>query len=177
MSRSASPPEATVEIRDAAPADLPAMGAIYDEQVRTSLATFDTRERGAAYLGEKVAAAGGGDVVLVATGGGVLLGYAYSGPFRPRPAYDGTKEVSVYLASRARGRGVATLLYAALLARLDELADVHTQVAVVALPNPASEALHRRHGFELVGVLREVGHKFGQFVDTAYYQRLRRPTD
>lgn len=176
MSAPATPPTTAVEVRDATAADLPAMAAIYDEQVRTSLATFDTQERGAAYLGEKLAAAGGGDIVLVATSGGKVLGYAYSGPFRPRPAYDGTKEVSVYLAPPARGRGIASQLYAALLARLDDLVDVHTQVAVVALPNPASEALHRAHGFELVGVLREVGHKFGQLVDTAYFQRLRRPS-
>jgi L-amino acid N-acyltransferase YncA len=176
MSAPATPPTTAVEVRDATPVDLPAMAAIYDEQVRTSLATFDTQERGAAYLGEKLASAGGGDIVLVATSGGEVLGYAYSGPFRPRPAYDGTKEVSVYLAPQARGRGIASLLYGALLARLDELAEVHTQVAVVALPNQASEALHRAHGFELVGVLREVGHKFGQFVDTAYFQRLRRPS-
>jgi L-amino acid N-acyltransferase YncA len=175
MSASATPPGAPVEIRDATLADLAPMAAIYDEQVRTSLATFDTEERGAAYLGEKLADAGGSDVVLVATSGGEVVGYAYSGPFRPRPAYAGTKEVSVYLAPHARGLGLATRLYAVLLARLDELADVHTQVAVIALPNPASEALHRAHGFELVGVLREVGHKFGRFVDTAWYQRLVRP--
>ena len=175
MSASATPPGTPVEIRDATPSDLAAMAAIYDEQVRTSLATFDTEERGAAYLGEKVASAGGSDVVLVATSGGEVVGYAYSGPFRPRPAYAGTKEVSVYLAAHARGRGLATRLYAVLLARLDDLADVHTQVAVIALPNPASEALHRAHGFALVGVLREVGHKFGRFVDTAWYQRLRQP--
>jgi phosphinothricin acetyltransferase len=177
MSATATPPStpdgATVEIRDAGPADVPAIAAIYDEQVRSSLATFDTQERGAAYLGDRVAHARGGDIVLVATNGDEVLGYACSGPFRPKPAYDATKEVSVYLAPQARGRGLATRLYAALLARLDDLPEVHIQVAVVALPNPASEALHRAHGFELVGVLREVGHKFGRFVDTAYYQRLR----
>ena len=49
---------------------------------------------------------------------------------------------------------------------------MHTQVAVVALPNDASEALHRAMGFQKVGVLREVGHKFGRYVDTAWYQRM-----
>jgi phosphinothricin acetyltransferase len=150
------------------------MAAIYDEQVRTSVATFDTEPRGAAYLGEKLAALGGGDLVLVAVAGADLLGYAFSGPFRPRPAYAGTKEVSVYVSGTARGRGVATLLYAALLARLDAEPTVHTQLAVIALPNEASEALHRAQGFVRVGVLREVGHKFGDWVDTAWWQRLPR---
>jgi phosphinothricin acetyltransferase len=80
--------------------------------------------------------------------------------------------VSVYVADRARGRGVARTLYAALLARLDAEPSVHTEVAVIALPNDASEALHRAFGFEPVGTLREVGHKFGRYVDTAWWQRL-----
>ena len=83
--------------------------------------------------------------------------------------------MSVYLAEGARGRGLGRTLYAALLARLDAAPQVHTQVAVIALPNDASEALHRSLGFERVGVLREVGHKFGRYVDTAWYQRMTPP--
>jgi phosphinothricin acetyltransferase len=161
-----------VQVREATPADIRAMAAIYDEQVRTSVATFDTEERGTAYLTEKLAASGPGDVVLVACRGDEVLGYAFSGPFRPRPAYAGTKEVSVYVAAHGRGQGVAKLLYAALLARLDAEPSVHTELAVVALPNEASERLHASFGFERVGVLREVGHKFGAYVDTAWWQRL-----
>lgn len=161
-----------IVVRDATPSDLAAMAAIYDEQVRTSVATFDTQERGAAYLGEKLAATGPGDVVLVACLDDTVVGYAFSGPFRPRPAYAGTKEVSVYVDAAARGRGVARSLYAALLGRLDAEPSVHTQLAVIALPNEASEALHVASGFERVGVLREVGNKFGRWVDTAWYQRL-----
>jgi phosphinothricin acetyltransferase len=172
MSAPATAQAPRVEVRDATPSDLDAMAAIYDEQVRTSVATFDTEERGAAYLGEKLATTGPGNVVLVASLGGVVVGYAFSGPFRPRPAYDGTKEVSVYVAASARGAGVARSLYAALLARLDAEPSVHTQLAVIALPNEASEALHRGFGFVRVGVLREVGNKFGRWVDTAWYQRL-----
>jgi phosphinothricin acetyltransferase len=174
---SSNPPDSgpPIVVRDATPADLPAMAAIYNDQVRTSLATFDTEPRGAAYLGEKLAATGRGNVVLVACADEDLLGYAFSGPFRPRPAYDGTKEVSVYLAKGARGRGLGRTLYAALLARLDAAPDVHTQVAVIALPNDASVALHLACGFERVGVLREVGHKFGRYVDTAWYQRMSSP--
>jgi phosphinothricin acetyltransferase len=172
MSTDAPSSGPAVVVRDATPADLPAMAAIYDDQVRTSVATFDTEPRGAAYLGEKLAAANAGNVVLVAHEGDRLLGYAFSGAFRPRPAYDGTKEVSVYLAAGARGRGLGRTLYAALLARLDAAPDVHTQVAVIALPNDASVALHLAFGFHRVGVLREVGYKFGRFVDTAWYQRM-----
>ncbi len=163
-----------ITIRTASADDLPGMAAIYNEQVRTSVATFDVEERGIAYLGEKLAAHGPGDLVIVATRGGEVIGYALSGPFRPRPAYAGTKETSVYVADRARGLGLGRRLYAVLLERLDRLAEVHTQVAVIALPNPASEALHRSLGFDQVGTLREVGQKFGRYVDTAWYQRVRR---
>jgi phosphinothricin acetyltransferase len=155
-------------------ADLSRMAAIYNEQVRTSVATFDVEERGSAYLGEKLASDGPGDLVIVATRGDDVVGYALSGPFRPRPAYAGTKETSVYVAEGARGLGLGRRLYAVLLGRLDGFAEVHTQVAVIALPNPASEALHRSLGFDHVGTLREVGRKFGRFVDTAWYQRLPR---
>ncbi|HEV7148562.1 MAG TPA: GNAT family N-acetyltransferase, partial [Pedococcus sp.] len=97
-----------------------------------------------------------------------VVGYAFSGAFRPRPAYAGTKEVSVYVAPTMSRRGVGRSLYAELLGRLDGLSEVHTQVAVVALPNDASEGLHRTMGFHRVGVLREVGHKLGRYVDTAW---------
>jgi phosphinothricin acetyltransferase len=158
-------------IRDATPADIPAVAAIYDQCVRDTVATFDTEERGAAHLGTALASLGPTDGFLVLDEGGVVLGYAVSGAFRPRPAYAGTRETSVYLARQARGRGWGRLVYAALLARLDA-AGAHTQVAVVARPNEPSEALHRALGFELVGVVHEVGHKFGRWVDTAWYQRF-----
>ena len=168
-------PDATstdLALHEATTADIPAMAAIYDEQVRTSVATFDTEPRGAAYLTDKLGQVGGGNVVLVAEANGQLVGYAFSGPFRPRPAYAGTKEVSVYVAAGARGLGVGRALYAELLARLDADPAVHTQLAVIALPNDASEALHRSMGFTHVGTLKEVGHKFGRYVDTAWYQRI-----
>jgi phosphinothricin acetyltransferase len=163
-----------IDVRDATAADLPAMAAIYDEQVRTSVATFDIEPRGAAYLGAKLADHAPGRHVLVAAAADRVLGYALSGLFRDRPAYASTVEVSVYVAGDARGRGVARTLYAALLARLDAEPSVHTQLAVIALPNETSERLHESFGFEPVGVLREVGHKLGRWVDTAWWQRLPR---
>ena len=157
-------------LRDAVPGDIPALAAIYDQCVRDTVATFDTEERGVAYLGSALAALGAVDAFLVVEVAGEVVGYALSGTYRPRPAYAGTRETSVYLAAGARGHGLGRLVYAALLARLDA-AGVHTEVAVVALPNDASEALHRSLGFERVGVLWQVGHKLGRWVDTAWYQR------
>ncbi|MBD3782675.1 MAG: N-acetyltransferase family protein [Micrococcales bacterium] len=162
-----------VEIRSATPADLAGMAAIYNDAVARTVATFDVEPRPDDHYADRLASTRRGDHVLVAVDAeGAVLGYAFSGTYRPRTAYDGTREVSVYLAEHVRGRGLGRRLYDELLARVD--ADgIHTCVAVIARPNPASEALHRALGFEHVGTLREVGHKFGNWVDTAFWQRLR----
>jgi len=76
----------------------------------------------------------------------------------------------VYLEESARGHGLGRRLYDELLARLTE-AGMHTAVALVALPNPGSVALHRATGFTEVGVMREVGWKQDRWVDTAWFQR------
>lgn len=159
------------EIRPARADDLTAVAAIYNVEVEGGVGTFDTEPKGPEHFAPRLTRADPGDVFLVAEDAGSVVGFAYSGSFRPRPAYAGTRETSIYLASAARGRGVGRALYAALLARLDE-AGVHTTMAVVALPNDASEALHRSLGFERVGVLREVGRKRDRWVDTAWWQRL-----
>ncbi|QKE84364.1 GNAT family N-acetyltransferase [Arthrobacter sp. NEB 688] len=159
------------EIRSATADDLRGMVAIYNEAVRHTVSTFDLETRPDDHYAGHVASTRPGDHVLVAVApDGGVLGYAYSGTYRPRAAYDGTREVSVYLAEAARGKGLGKRLYDELLRRVD--ADgVHTCVAVIAQPNPASAALHRAHGFEHVGTLREVGFKLGRRVDTAFWQR------
>jgi L-amino acid N-acyltransferase YncA len=158
-------------LRTATTADLRAMTAVYNEAVAHTLATFDTEPRGEDHYAAAVTSTRPGDHVVVAEVADQVVGMAYSGTYRPRRAYDGTREVSVYLDPAARGNGLGRLLYDELLARVD--ADgIHTCLAVIALPNPASEALHRAVGFESAGVLREVGHKFGGWVDTALWQRM-----
>ena len=97
------------------------------------------------------------------------VGYASSSRWRPKPAYDTTVEVSVYCHPDARGRGLGTALYAALFTAL-EREDVHTIVAGVSLPNPASVTLHERFGFRPVGVFHAVGRKFDKFWDVAWFE-------
>jgi phosphinothricin acetyltransferase len=106
--------------------------------------------------------------VVVAEDGDVR-GYAESSVFRNRPAYDRTREVSVYLGLDARQQGFGRKLYDELLGLL-RTDGMHVAVAVIALPNPASEALHKACGFAPVGVLEQVGYKFGAWVDTAWWQ-------
>ncbi len=108
---------------------------------------------------------------LAAERQGRLLGYAYAGPHRTRPAYRRSVDVTAYVAEEARGEGIGKALYGELLAALAE-AGYHAAFAGIALPNPASEALHKAAGFELVGTYREVGFKFGRWHDVAWWQRL-----
>lgn len=162
-------------IRAARAEDLDAIAAIYAHEVHTGLSTFDMVPPPLSYWTHRLSSTEPGDYLLVATSdsseNGLILGYAYSASYRPRPAYRHTRETSVYLDNAARGQGVGRHLYDALLSLLLADRDVHTAVAVVALPNDASLALHRRCGFEEVGVFREVGRKFDTWIDTAYLQR------
>ena len=133
------------------------MAAIYDQCVRDSVAAFDTEERGAAYLGNALASLGPAHAFLVIEDGAAVVGYAVSGPSgRDRPTTGRGRRASTSRRGRA-GMAGGPRCMPALLARLDA-AGAHTQVAVVARPNEASEAVHRALGFELVGVLREVCH-------------------
>ncbi|HSO63795.1 MAG TPA: GNAT family N-acetyltransferase [Ornithinibacter sp.] len=159
-------------LRAATTDDLAAMAVIYNDAVLTSVSTFDVEPQPPELFAERVASTRPGDHVVVAHEGGRLLGMAYAATYRPRPAYDGTRETSVYLAPEARGRGVGRALYAELLRRVD--ADgIHVCLAVIAQPNAASEALHAAAGFERVGTLREVGRKFDRWVDIAWWHRVR----
>jgi L-amino acid N-acyltransferase YncA len=157
-----------VTVRDADPADLPRIAAIYDEQVRTAISTFDLEPRPMAYWDARLTSTEPGDHLVVAESAGDVAGYAYSSSYRPRPAYARTREVSVYLDGPARRQGLGRRLYDELLGRM-RADGVHQVLAVVALPNDASEALHRACGFEPVGLLPEVGWKFDRWIDTALW--------
>ena len=93
-------------IRPAREEDLATVAAIYNVEVETGVGTFDTEPKGPGHFAHRLAPDAPGDVFLVAEDAGAVVGFAYSGAFRPRPAYAGTRESSVYLASAARGRGV-----------------------------------------------------------------------
>ena len=156
-------------VRPAEPVDLVAVAAIYAHSVRTGAATFDLEEPAPSYWQAKLDSTAVGDRFLVACDDDEVLGFAYSGVFRPRPAYDRTRETSVYVAPGATGHGLGRQLYSELLDLLRQ-DDVHLVVAVVAQPNPASNSLHRALGFTEVGTLDEVGFKFGAYVSTTWWQ-------
>lgn len=162
-------------IRPAVEDDLSDIAAIYEHEIANSIATFDLEPPNPAYWHEKLAGRHAGDHLLVAVDEDEdVVGYAYSWSFRPRPAYSLTRETSIYLDPSVRGRGIGKQLYPALLETMAD-SGVHTAVALVALPNPGSIALHEYCGFEHVGGMREVGYKFDQWIDVAWFQKLLHP--
>jgi L-amino acid N-acyltransferase YncA len=156
-----------MKIRAATAADLPAVFEIYAREAREGHSTFDHEPRPMELWEQKLAT---DDHFIVTEHEGVVAGYATSSPFRPKPAYVHTRETTVYLAPGHQGLGAGRLMYDALLGLLAD-DGVHLVVAAVALPNPASLALHHACGFEEVGVMREVGHKHGRWIDLAWLQR------
>lgn len=160
-----------VHVRDATVEDAAACAALYAPYVRDTAISFELEPPTAQEMAARIAAA---HVWLVAEEDCDVVGYAYAGEFKSRPAYARTCEVTVYLAQAATGRGGGRALYAELLPRL-AACGFRVAIAIIALPNAASEGLHRSLGFETVGVLRGVGFKHGAWHDVAYAQRTLLP--
>ncbi|PLZ03802.1 GNAT family N-acetyltransferase [Burkholderia sp. WAC0059] len=166
-----SPLHASPLLRDATPADFPAIAALYAHYVRHSTASFEETPPDADELLRRHAAVlGHGLPWLVAELDGKLAGYCYATPYRPRAAYRHTIEDSVYVDQAARGRGLGSALLRALIERC-EAGPWRQMIAVIADTNGGSPALHRNLGFDLVGTLRAVGFKHGQWRDTTLMQR------
>ena len=159
-------------VRPGAPEDLAALTVLYNHYVTTSHVTFDVtpftvderREWFSHYADT------GPHRLLVAADEGRMVGYATSGTFRPKPGYRTTVETTVYVAEDAGGRGVGSALYERLFEVLAG-EELHRAYAGVAVPNLPSRALHLRFGFTPIGVFREVGTKFGRYVDVEWFER------
>ncbi len=161
-----------MEIRRAVVDDAEAIRAIYNIEVTTSTVTFDLVPRTSEEQVDWLVKRSGAYAVLVAEDDdGTILGFASLSPFRERPAYSTTVEDSVYVGRDRRGGGVGR----ALLEALVETATAHgfhAMIARVVSGHDASIALHQRVGFEVVGTEREVGRKFGKWLDVVVMERL-----
>jgi phosphinothricin acetyltransferase len=160
-------------IRAARHDDLEALTGIYNHYIVNSAITFDLQPfttAGRRAWFDDHGGSGPHRLLVAADAHGRCLGYASSSRWRPKPAYNTTVESSVYCHPDALGRGCGTALYSALFDAL-EREDIHTIVAGVSLPNPASLSLHERFGFRPVGVFHAVGRKFDRFWDVAWFER------
>jgi phosphinothricin acetyltransferase len=161
-----------ISIRMAEHGDLARITEIYNYYVLDTPVTFDveayTTERREPWF--RQFGATGRHRLLVAEEKGVVLGYAGTTRFRPKPAYETTVETTIYCALEAVGKGIGRRLYGALFEALKG-EDIHRFVAGYTLPNAASEALHRHYGFEIIGVFSENGRKFGRYWDVCWTER------
>lgn len=161
-----------IKIRAAAPKDFTQIASIYMPYVTSSAISFETKPPTPEEMLARMNASDGLYPWLVATteDDDAILGYAYAGQFRERPAYRYTVETSIYLGGGVQGQGTGRLLYSALIATL--IAQDFTQaIAVLSLPNEQSIALHEATGFRRGGVVREIGYKSGQWHDIGMWQR------
>src|ERR1700722_20697855 len=106
---------------------------------------------------------------LVWEEGRVIQGYAHASKWKGRCAYRYSVESTAYLADGSTGRGIGTRLYEALFTALRQ-SKMHVVMGGIALPNDASIAMHEKLGFEKVAHFREVGCKFGKWIDVSYWQ-------
>jgi len=159
-----------VTIRTAREEDIPAMLEIYNHVILNTTAVYHyeahTMEMRKAWYDTRVQ---GGYPVFVAESEGRVVGFSSYGPFRPWPAYKYTMENSVYVAEGQRGKGIAKLLMEPLV-RTARQKDVHAIIAVIDGSNEVSKRLHRAFGFEEVGHFRQVGYKFGAWLDLTFME-------
>ena len=160
-----------MEIRDAIEADLPSLVSLYNEVIATSTAVFtetavslDDRR---AWWRERTRQ---GYPVLVATDESGVAGFATFGDFRSWPGYRFTVEHSVHVRVDLRGKGLGSSLVSALFPRAVALRK-HTMIAGIDAANEGSIRFHQRLGFEYAGRLRDVGCKFGRWLDLVFLQR------
>jgi phosphinothricin acetyltransferase len=162
-----------MQIRDAGPADLPAITAIYAHHVLHGTGTFEEVPPGPAEMAERVARVQGRGWpwLVAAQADGQIVGYAYAAQFRDRSAYRFAGEDSVYIRDDQRGQGVGKALVAALLDRAEACGFRQMFAVIGDSENTGSIGLHLSLGFRQVGVLKSAGIKFGRWVDVVFMQR------
>jgi phosphinothricin acetyltransferase len=151
-------------VRRSQEGDLEEITEIYNDAVLNSTATFDSEAKSLREKGDWVEAHDSGNPVLVAVEKGKVVGWGSISPFSDRYCYGRTVEDSIYVRAGFRGRGIGKAILAALIGEAKKSGH-HAIIGRIDGENEVSIRLHRSMGFKEVGVLREVGHKFGRWLD------------
>lgn len=160
-----------MQIRPATLADAAQMCEIYNREVLESTVTLDMVARSISDQEEWIRARSGGLAALVADIDGTIVGFVSLSFYRDRPGYRTSVEDSVYVHRDHHGTGVGSALLAAVIETAQNHG-FHALFARIVGPQEASVNLHKRHGFSLVGIEREVARKFGRWHDVALMQLL-----
>lgn len=167
-----------MQVRDAAPGELPAIQSIYAHHVLRGLASFEEVPPDLEEMRRRHAdVTGRGLPFLVAARGTEVLGFGYCAPYRARSAYRYALEDSVYISEGSAGQGLGAKILDELIARCERLGYRQVIAVIGDSANAASIALHARFGFVRVGTLRSSGYKFGRWVDSVLMQRPLGPGD
>ncbi|MEP6763703.1 MAG: N-acetyltransferase family protein [Gemmatimonadaceae bacterium] len=161
-----------MNIRSIEPNDCSAIAAIYNHYIVTSIATFRETALDTSEMAALIANAQTDSLpALVALVDAQVVGYTFATKWKPRAAYRFSAECTVYVKPDRIGQGIGAALYAQLLRELRE-SGVHAAIGGIALPNDASVALHEKFGMSKVAHFKEVGFKFGRWIDVAYWEIL-----
>jgi phosphinothricin acetyltransferase len=160
-----------VDIRPCEQKDIEKICEIYNYYVSNTVITFEENPLAISEMSQRVETYSKLYPWLVCEAEGQLVGYAYASKWKERSAYKNTAEVAIYLKHGLSRKGYGKALYAALLQSLSKL-NCHVILGCVALPNESSEKLHEHFGFAKVAHFSQVGHKFGQWVDVGYWQKV-----
>lgn len=157
-----------MHVREATQADLDAIRGVLDHEIAHGVAHFGLEPTDPEALAASFAARREPWFVAWDPGGQVFLGFSRTSPHKSRGGYAFTRDLGIYVAPQARGRGVGKALYSAQIPSTLG-AGVRTLIAGIALPNPASVRLHEAFGFTPCGVFPKVGFKHGQWIDVGYW--------
>ncbi len=157
-------------IRTAKPSDAPALSEIYNYYVLNTVATFEELAVSPTQMRQRLADNLDADLPwLVVEKDQQVVGFAYASKWKGRTAYRYSVEVTVYLSHSMTSKGFGSALYTKLFDSLRGKS-IHAVLAGISLPNDASIALHEKFGMSKVAHFEEVGHKFDNWVDVAYWQ-------
>lgn len=157
-------------IRPATASDSAAIARIYNHYILNTVITFEEEAVSSEDMAQRISEVSAASFPwLVAEQADAVVGYAYAGKWKGRCAYRYSAESTIYLDPAITGRGLGTKLYEALFSNLRE-AKMHTVLGGIALPNPASIALHEKFGLRKAAHFSEIGFKFDRWIDVGYWQ-------
>lgn len=159
-------------IRPATETDAAAIAAIYNHYIERTIVTFEEETVNAAEMAGRIRdTLDAGLPWIVTTENDHVVGYGYLGKWKSRCSYRYSVEASVYLDQAATRRGYGSEIYLSLINSAKAL-EMHAVIGGVSLPNPGSQRLHEKLGFEKIAHFREVGYKFDQWIDVGYWEKI-----
>ncbi len=162
-----------MDLRQAKIGDAAQIAEIYNFYVANTHHTFETEAVNVNEMQNRISKIIENYPFLVCEENGEIAAYAYAGQYKSRCAYKNSVEVSVYVKNGVRQKGIGKLLYQKLFEELSQT-EVHAIIAGIALPNDASVRLHERFGFEKVAHFRQIGFKFGKWIDVGYWELINK---